>query len=152
MDKKYILAIIAIFLVAVYFIVNLTIQASRGDENTKIVTLSGQEIKAELADESYEHARGLMFRKSLGQDEGMLFIFPDAQYRTFWMKNTLIPLDILFLDSNLTIVDIKKDFQPCQQDPCSVYTSQLPASYVLEVNAGFVSENMVKIGELVMIE
>jgi len=151
MDKKYILAIIAIFLVAVYFIVNLMIQSANDTKNTKIVTLAGKEIKAELADEPFEQARGLMFRKKLAADEGMLFIFPDEQYRTFWMKNTLIPLDLLFLDGNLKIIDIKESFQPCQQDPCPVYTSQMPARYVLEVNAGFTEMNRVMIGEQVSI-
>ena len=87
-----------------------------------------------------------MFRSHLNESSGMLFVFPDEQKRRFWMKNTLMPLDIIFISSNFTIVDIKQNFAPCQTDPCETYTSKEPAQYVLEVNAGFVDRNNVSIG------
>jgi uncharacterized membrane protein (UPF0127 family) len=77
----------------------------------------------------------------------MLFAFSDEEPRTFWMKNTLIPLDMMFVDSSSRIVDIKENVPPCEQDECPTYPSQEPAQYVLEVNAGFVQDKGVKIGD-----
>src|SRR5918998_1318617 len=98
----------------------------------------------EIADDTPEQERGLMFRKSLGPNSGMLFVYDDLAHRSFWMKNTYIPLDMIFLDNDLKIIDIKKDVQPClQEDPCPSYPSAGPAKYVLEVNAGFTDQNSI---------
>ena len=93
-------------------------------------------VEVELADEPAEWARGLMYRESLAPDTGMLFVFPNDHPQTFWMKNTKIPLDLLFINSAGTIVDIR-ELQPCTAEPCETYTSKSVAKYVLEVNAGF---------------
>ena len=87
-----------------------------------------------------------MFRKSLPQNQGMLFIFEDEQPRAFWMKNTLIPLDMIFIDANWRIVKLIKNAEPCKEDPCPTYDSERPAKYVLEVNAGQIKEKEVKVG------
>jgi hypothetical protein len=94
-------------------------------------------VNAEIADTAEKLQRGLMFRTSMGENEGMLFVFNDEQPRTFWMKDTLIPLDIIFISSAGEVVDIKKNFVPCAAEPCPSYTSKQSARYVLEVNAGF---------------
>ncbi len=107
-------------------------------------------ISAELAGTQEEWQRGLMYRTYLPENSGMLFIFPDEQQRSFWMKNTLIPLDIIFASSNMSIVDIKENFQPCEADPCPSYVSK-PAMYVLEVNGGFVERNQIKINDKIKI-
>jgi YVTN family beta-propeller protein len=105
-------------------------------------------VFVEVADDPDETMRGLMFRKHLAWNAGMLFAFPNEEPRTFWMKNTLIPLDMIFVDSNLKIVNIKENVPPCGQvDECPLYPSQEPAQYVLEVNAGFVQENGITIGD-----
>ena len=96
-------------------------------------------VSVEVADNFEEHSKGLMFRESLPEDSGMLFVFQDNQPRTFWMKNTLIPLDIIFIDSDFLITNITQAV-PCKEDPCSYYKSEGGAKYVLEVNQGF-SEN-----------
>ena len=76
----------------------------------------------------------------------MLFIFQqEGPLQTFWMKNTLIPLDMLFISSDLVIVDITT-MQPCTFDPCPSYTSKQPAQYALEVNAGYVRSHAIKTG------
>ena len=103
-------------------------------------------INAEVADDSDEKAKGLMFREKLNEDEGMLFVFENEQEQTFWMKNTLVPLDILFVDKNLKIVDIKNAI-PCKEDPCALYKSSKPAKYVLEVNGNFTIKNNIKAGD-----
>jgi YVTN family beta-propeller protein len=105
-------------------------------------------VFVEVADDEGETSRGIMFRKNLPWDAGMYFVFYNEEPQTFWMKNTLIPLDMMFLDSNSTIVDIKENVPPCPTgEECPLYPSREPAQYVLEVNAGFVQENGIKIGD-----
>jgi len=86
-----------------------------------------------------------MYRTEL--EGGMLFIFPKDTRAAFWMKNTKIPLDMLFIDSNLTIVNIAHSAQPCTQDPCKNYPAAAPIQYVLEVNGGFSMEKNIKAGD-----
>ncbi|MDQ3840017.1 MAG: DUF192 domain-containing protein [Thermoproteota archaeon] len=101
----------------------------------------------EIADDPHERERGLMFRKYLEPNNGMLFVYNESAYRSFTMKNTFIPLDMVFVDNDLRIIDVKKDVQPCQQDPCPSYTSAAPAKYVLEVNAGFTDQYNIEVGD-----
>lgn len=108
------------------------------------------EIKAEVADTEQKRATGLMFRKSLGSNEGMLFVFPDSALRNFWMKNTLIPLDMIFIAENGTIAKIHRAV-PCTSEPCSLYSSEKPARHVLEVNANLTLDYGVKEGSKVEI-
>jgi uncharacterized membrane protein (UPF0127 family) len=84
--------------------------------------------------------RGLMFRHYLPEDQGMLFIFPEEKELNFWMENTYIPLDIIFLNANKEIVRIHKNVQPCKTVKCPTYASLKPAQYAIEVNAGFVDK------------
>lgn len=123
------------------------------DEKQIMIKIGSNEIKlnAEIADSPSEWQEGLMYRESLGEDEGMLFVFPDENYRSFWMKNTLIPLDLLFLSSNGTIMDIKQDFQPCRTEFCGSYKSKEKAKYVLEVNGGLANINNLSIGDSVFV-
>jgi uncharacterized membrane protein (UPF0127 family) len=91
-------------------------------------------ILIEIADTPDKIRKGLMYRKALGIDQGMLFILGEERQQSFWMKNTPIPLDIIFLDNNHQIVRIAKHTIPFSKDPI---LSMKPARYVLEVNAGF---------------
>lgn len=87
----------------------------------------------ELAVTREDQARGLMFRKTLNDRAGMFFVFDKEEVRHFWMKNTLIPLDMVFIDSHFIIVDIHKGATPLDE---TIISSRKPAKYVLEINAG----------------
>jgi len=108
------------------------------------------EINVEIADNFEERAKGLMFREFLDENAGMLFIFEQEDYLSFWMKNTLIPLDMIFISEDFEIVDIKHA-TPCKQDPCVSYKTISPAKYVLEVNGNFTLRNNIEIGDKIRI-
>lgn len=120
-------------------------------QNTEnIVTINGKKILIEIADSPEEHQQGLMFRTSLKENRGMLFIFEQPSAVAFWMKNTLIPLDIIFIDGNNRITDIQTA-HPCTADPCPTYKPTQQILYVLEVNAGFAEKNNINVGDKVEI-
>ena len=121
----------------------------RNIENKVVIT--GKSINVEIADSEEEKAIGLMFRESLCEDCGMLFVYEDSEIRTFWMKNTLVPLDIIFISDDFKIINIE-DAEPCKEDPCKIYSSNGNAKYVLEVNFGFTEKNNVKKGDFVEIK
>lgn len=102
-------------------------------------------LRVELANTAAEREQGLMNREFLPENAGMLFVFPSESIRTFWMKDTPISLDIIFLDSQRRVVDIKEQTIPNQTQ--QLYTSAAPAQYVLEVNAGWVDKASLKSGE-----
>ena len=93
-------------------------------------------FSVEIADSSEERARGLMFREELGENQGMLFLYEEEADRSFWMKNTLIPLDIIFLNSDLEVINIEKaNPEPNTSDEnLASYGSERPDQYVLEIN------------------
>ena len=103
-----------------------------------VTTPAGVTILAELADTTEQRARGLMFRDSLAKDRGMLFTVPEPQHWTFWMKNTRIPLDIIWMDRNKKIVHVERNVPTCPRtdDGCPQYQPNEAASYVLELAAG----------------
>lgn len=91
-------------------------------------------VEVEVANDELARERGLMYRKSMPADRGMLFIFPEALPRSFWMKNTYLPLDMIFINGAHQVVGVVHHAEPLTMTPRSVPT---PAQYVLEVNAGF---------------
>ena len=103
-------------------------------------------FRCETAKTYEERAIGLMNREKLPSSEGMLFYYENPSIISIWMKNTLIPLDIIWLDENLDVVYINSGTLPCTSDPCPVYKNSLPASYVLEINSGFAEKNNITIG------
>lgn len=100
------------------------------------VVVHGTPFTAELATDEAAREHGLMARTQLGAGHGMLFVFPDSAPRGFWMKNTLIALDILFFDSDRKLVSTQHDVPPCKADPCPIYPSDGAARYALELPAG----------------
>lgn len=101
-------------------------------------------LTIEVADDDYSIQTGLMYRTSLETNQGMLFIFPDEQMRNFYMKNTKIPLDIIYINKDNRIVSIQKQAQP--MDLTSL-PSEAPATYVLEINGGLSDTWGVQIGD-----
>ena len=99
---------------------------------------NGARLFAEVADTPAKRASGLMFRDRLAPDRGMLFVFEEAGSWTFWMKNTKIALDILWLGPDKRIVYIEENVPGCRQDPCPEYKPNREALYVLELPAGTV--------------
>ncbi len=108
-------------------------------------------IRAEIAATEPERERGLMFRESLPQNAGMLFVFDEPGLHAFWMKNTLIPLDMLWLDTGGRIVSIAESAQPCKTPECPTYPPHAQASYVLEVNSGFTKKHQLRVGDTLAI-
>jgi uncharacterized membrane protein (UPF0127 family) len=101
------------------------------------VELGGHRYSVEVADNDEERTRGLMFRDQLAEGHGMLFIHDEEGPQAYWMKNTRIPLDILYFDNARKLVSQKRDVPPCTLgDACPPYPSDAPARYVLELNAG----------------
>ncbi|OGY47975.1 MAG: hypothetical protein A3J62_02285 [Candidatus Buchananbacteria bacterium RIFCSPHIGHO2_02_FULL_38_8] len=120
-------------------------------KETATVCFSGVCIEAEITKTPAERARGLMDRKSLDDNKGIIFIFEKEGLYRFTMKNTLIPLDIIWLDSNFKIVHLEHAV-PCPSQSCKSYPPNKPARYVVEVNSGFTTKNNIKVGDLVAIE
>ena len=111
--------------------------------NTKdYIEIDGEEITLELARTITEKQQGLMFRDKLCDNCGMLFIYNEESKPRFWMKNTLIPLDMIFINSELIIIDILHAL-PCEENPCSIYIPKEPALYVLETNGHKFDESII---------
>ena len=120
-------------------------------------------VRAEIADTPDNREKGLMFRQELAEDQGMLFIFGEEGRHGFWMKNVNFLLDIIWMDKDKRIVDIKPNLKPCQEvcEPfdgghreksCESYFPREKAFYVLEAKAGFTDKHKIKIGDIVSIE
>lgn len=99
-------------------------------------------VQVEVADDDAERTRGLMFKEHLAPKTGMLFVFDAPSPLSFWMRNTLIPLDILYFDGEGRFVS-SATMLPCPEGPCPLYPSQGPAKYALEVPMGFIREEQV---------
>lgn len=104
------------------------------------------QVEAELAYTDERRTKGLMDRKYLAPDAGMLFLFKDLDLHSFWMKNTLIPLDLIWLNERKEVVSFVTAV-PCEKDPCESYSTMQKSKYVLEVNGGFAKKHNLKIGD-----
>ena len=103
-------------------------------------------VRVEIADDDPERQRGLMFREQLAPDAGMLFLFETPQHLTFWMRNTYLPLDMIFIESSMTILGVVENAEPRTETTRSVPGV---SQYVLEVNAGFSREHGLTPGTVV---
>lgn len=108
-------------------------------------------FSVELAKTNAEREKGLMNRKELDKNKGMLFIFGNEGVYPFWMENTLIPLDMIWIGQNQEVVFAAQNVQPCKTFICPITNPGVKAKYVLEINAGLVQKLNIKIGELVQV-
>jgi uncharacterized membrane protein (UPF0127 family) len=120
------------------------IYSQQQEEGLFQVTIKGKKIRVEVVRTEGEKARGLMFRDKLGADEGMLFVYEEEEFLTFWMKNTPLPLSIAFIDKKGEIVDIQ-DMEPFS---LRTHTSARPARYALEMNRNWFQKNGIKVGDV----
>jgi len=130
-DKKYFILLVVALLVVV-FVMN---------EDRVVQELSIKEVcfedncfKVEIADSKEERALGLMNRQELCNECGMLFVYEKKGDYKFWMKNTLIPLDIIWLDSDLKVIHVA-DAKPCVTEQCELYGPEIESLYILEINS-----------------
>ena len=115
------------------------LQIKKAESDSVIKTLD-----IEIADNEYETQTGLMYRNELKTEQGMLFIFPNSDYRNFYMKNTKIALDIIYIDENNSIVSFQKNAKPFDE---TSLPSEAPAKFVLEINAGLVDQWNLETGD-----
>lgn len=105
-----------------------------------------RKIEIEVADNDDERMQGMMYRRSMDDTKGMLFIFPNEEPQSFWMKNTVIPLDIMFVNSKKEIIKIHKNTIPFSEKSLP---SEKPATYVVEVRGGFTDEYGIKESDVI---
>ena len=134
---------VAVVLAAIIFLKNK--QESNGVQYNSIC-FSGRCFNAEIASSFIARIKGLMFREFLADDAGMFFVFSNEDKYAFWMKSTLIPLDMIWISKNKEVVYIAKNVQPCKSVICPSVSPDRPALYVLEINGGKADEIGLKIG------
>jgi len=105
-------------------------------------------VDVEVVSKLDDMERGLMYRTSLGADNGMLFAFSAEAKQQFWMKNMHFNLDMLWIDANKKIVYIGHDIPACTNDPCPIYAPEVMAQYVLELNTGYTNAHQWKLGDI----
>jgi uncharacterized membrane protein (UPF0127 family) len=149
-------ALLLILILSVFFILKEFIIESKTEMTEYTFTKEGElvftdstgamkaKIDIEIADDEYQRELGLMNRKSMLENQGMLFIFPFERVQSFWMRNTFIPLDIIFVDAKKTIVTIHKNTQILSDQS---YPSSKPAKYVVEVLAGFTDKYNIQVDD-----
>jgi uncharacterized membrane protein (UPF0127 family) len=126
--------------------------ASAGSaQGISYVNVKQKRYTVEIADDDAARERGLMYREHMEPDHGMLFVFEHETPQAFWMKNTKIALDMLFLDHTGKLVGLQERVPPCKADPCPVYPSGASALYVLELNGGAAKTLGLKLGDSVEI-
>lgn len=112
----------------------------------------GTRVTLELATTDKDREMGLMFRDSLKPDAGMLFIFDKEGLYPFWMKNTFIALDMVWLDAAGRVVFVHADVPPCHRDPCPSYSPRAAGRAVLELNSGFAAKHAITVGSQLRFE
>ncbi len=141
--KKHIIILLSLILVSgLFFLIFLSFKNSR-----KQVCYKDKCFNVEVAKANEEQSKGLSGRKKLEDDSGMLFIFEEMEKYSFWMKNTLMSLDIIWIDENNKVVFIKENAKPCKSEICTSFTPSHNAKYVLEINGGKVKEIGLKVGD-----
>jgi len=131
--------------VVLFILVFISIFLRSKVTHIRIFFPDGKTIIADLAKTEEERTLGLMFRNTLNDDQGMLFVFEEEEFYSFWMKNMNFAIDILWLDRQKRIVHIERNVPPCKKEPCPTYTPDFPAKYVLELKAGSIEKWKLKL-------
>ncbi len=115
---------------------------------TASVYVKGKQLRAQLADSFVKHMLGLMFRRNIGKDECMLFVFSRESRQGIWMRNMRFPIDVMWIGRGNRVVDLVENATPSSRQ---IYKPCEDSKYVLETNAGFIKRNRIKKGEAVRI-
>jgi len=156
-SHKIIAAILAVGIILLFLLPNILKEKNNSEDEYMFkkegelllmdsLNMTKAKIDIEIADTDYDRQLGLMFRKIMNENQGMLFIFPAEEMQSFWMRNTNISLDMIFVNSEKKIVTIHKSTTPLSDQS---YSSTAPAKYVIEVNAGFLDRHNIKEGDRV---
>ena len=142
------LTLVGLLVIVIFAIILYT---KTGAKNTSFISvkIGNTTVNAEIADTFSKQMKGLMGRKNLPEDQGMLFVFDSPSVRKFWMFNTSIPLDMIWINSSKKIIYIEKNVQPCFILNCTSYGPDKDAQYVLEVNANYTVKNKIFVGDAV---
>jgi len=140
------------WLIPLLLMLATSFHATATDAAAPSAQLRGHTFSIELATTDAARQHGLMERTTLAADHGMLFVFANSAPQAFWMKNTLIPLDILYFDDARKLVSMQLDVPPCKADPCPIYPSHAAARYVLELAAGTSRRIGAKLGDQLTID
>ncbi len=123
-----------------------------GTPAPKIVLADGFPVIVEVAADDDMRAQGLMFRDHLDENRGMIFLFAQPGDYAFWMKNTIIPLDMIWIDDAHRVVHVEHDVPPCKADPCPSYPPGVQARSVLELAAGVAARHHIANGDQLRFE
>lgn len=148
--RKYALLVLVMFFVLIFISFPYTNNTQNPENNTvSKVCIKNKCFDVEIAQTQKEREVGFMNREHLDPDKGMLFLFENEGEYNFWMKNTLIPLDIIWINENKKVVFIKENAMPCNFENCEIFYPTQKAKYVLEINGGLVEKCGIKIGNAV---
>lgn len=136
---------IALILFGAWIVYNTSTRASE-----KVVIFESTKVIVEVPETPEEQEQGLGGRESLGEDEGMLFVYETEKQRFFWMKDMKISIDIVWMNSDKEVIDITRNLSPDTYP--EKFTSAAPAQYVLEVSAGYTEDNNINIGDKAVIK
>jgi uncharacterized membrane protein (UPF0127 family) len=129
-----------------------TASSAQSAAGPHVILSDGYRVGVEIAASDATRQQGLMYRDRLPEDRGMIFLFTASGEYAFWMKNTLIPLDMIWIDEQNRVVHVTHDVPPCKADPCPSYPPNARARYVLELAAGVAARHHIVNGQTVRFE
>jgi uncharacterized membrane protein (UPF0127 family) len=138
---------VLVFAVIIFVLITASVLLPKQNNDAGQVCFKKNCFSAELALNEKQRETGLMNRASLDLDKGMLFVFGKENIYPFWMKNTLIPLDIIWINSSNDVVYIERNAEPCKTEQCPPYTPNKKAKYVFEINGGLSDKLGIKEGD-----
>lgn len=131
-----------------FALVSLGAQPTYQENYSQQISIGDNAFATEIANTPEKMQRGMMFRTNMADNQAMLFVFTRPQPVVFWMKNTLIPLDMLFFDADGKLLEIKPNVPPCKRRPCKNYASaHSNIRYVVELKAGTVEKQRIAVGD-----